>query len=182
MSGTNFIYNDEAVLKQAGVDAEFLDLPSEVGCRQMLAEGIAKYATCQAIVEPLRQLPDGKQLHILCTKQTGSYYHHKLNAVLIDQTHDSRLHLVQGSKDIVIPSLVCLFHELGHAKQFHENPIWFEATLSVRDENSVPYQIEYDNLHRHEDPLLRELGLPIRQRYEYFVSEQEAARKLKGAA
>ena len=69
----------------------------------------------------------------------------------------------------------------AHAKQFHDNPTWYRSTATVLDEMGVPYQIEYDNMHKHEDPLLREMGLPIRQRYEFFVSESEAKKRIAAA-
>jgi hypothetical protein len=70
-----------------------------------------------------------------------------------------------------IPLGVSMMHELGHAKQFIERPAWFEnnyaAAMKVtKGVNQPKLDIENDNLARHEAPILKELGLPFRLKYD----------------
>jgi hypothetical protein len=76
-------------------------------------------------------------------------------------------------KGTVIPLGVSLIHELGHAKQFLEKPQWFEATFDAaikgggsRATNPAKYEIEDDNVSRHEKPVCLELGKPAREKYD----------------
>jgi|ERR1017187_9955385 hypothetical protein len=70
-----------------------------------------------------------------------------------------------------IPLGVSMMHELGHAKQYIEKPAWFEnnyaAAMKVtKGVNQPKLDIENDNLARHEAPVLKELGLPFRLKYD----------------
>ena len=60
-----------------------------------------------------------------------------------------------------IPEWVCLFHEIGHARQCTENQQDFLDKLH----NADLISIERDNLIRHENPMMRHAGLPLREDY-----------------
>lgn len=65
----------------------------------------------------------------------------------------------------VMPPWVVLFHELGHMKQY------FEGGSASAWEARLPDSagIEEDNLERHERPICREIGLPVRAHYKHNV-------------
>jgi hypothetical protein len=64
---------------------------------------------------------------------------------------------VPDANPVLMRPTVLLFHELGHASQWLTRRGWFDgASLD---------QIERDNLVRHEQPLCRALGEPIRMHY-----------------
>ncbi len=82
---------------------------------------------------------------------------------------DSGAPKITGSKVAVIyPSEIVLLHELGHAKQYIENPDWFSSQGAggiVRPGSKTTNEIEADNLKRHEVPVCKEYGLAQRQNY-----------------
>jgi hypothetical protein len=63
---------------------------------------------------------------------------------------------------------VSMMHELGHAKQCIENPPWYagKAAQALNGSKSAKLEIENDNVGRHEKPILVELGLPFRDKYD----------------
>jgi hypothetical protein len=74
-------------------------------------------------------------------------------------------------KGQVVPLGVSMMHELGHAKQYVENPAWFENTYAAAmrissGPNKPKLDIENDNVTRHEAPILKDLGLPFRTTYD----------------
>jgi hypothetical protein len=72
--------------------------------------------------------------------------------------------------DVSYPPEITLLHELGHAKQYIENPAWFGSNgpsgqLAGSKETK---EIEADNLKRHENPVCKEYGLLQRVNYGDF--------------
>ena len=70
-----------------------------------------------------------------------------------------------------IPIGVSMMHELGHAKQYIQEPVLFEiyynSAMSITSGKNIPQiAIETDNLITHEAPILQELGLPFRTKYD----------------
>ncbi|MFN6496352.1 MAG: hypothetical protein RMX65_004840 [Nostoc sp. DedQUE01] len=82
-----------------------------------------------------------------------------------------------------IPIGVSLMHELGHAKQYIENPTGFETkykeamgeqktnypselTKQKKGKKISQLVIENENVALHEAPVCHELGLPYRKRYD----------------
>jgi hypothetical protein len=68
-----------------------------------------------------------------------------------------------------LPLGVSLMHELGHAKQFIEQPAWFEnhyKAATQRGNKESQLAIENDNVTRHEMPICKELSLPFRTKYD----------------
>ena len=61
------------------------------------------------------------------------------------------------------PAIV-LIHEMGHCKQWLEGKSAYKSKLDRKDISTI----EADNLKRHEAPVAKELGLPIRNHYEHF--------------
>jgi hypothetical protein len=177
MLSINFNFGGARDLLRRDVEARFFDADGEEACRQMIVQGMKKYQSCQRVMSAIGHTT----LSIMCNKGVGNWYDDETNTVWFDRSHPLLPHLVSNGVDYTIPALVCLFHELGHAKQFYENRIWYRSAASQTDEMGVCYMIEYDNLHRHEDPLLREMGLPTRPRYESFVSEAQARQMVQGA-
>lgn len=85
----------------------------------------------------------------------------------------SRYHPGQrGLAYAVYPPEITLIHEIGHAKQYIEDPARFpsydrEWTLIP---GTLPNDaIEADNLRRHEHPVCNDYGLPTRTHYSHFV-------------
>lgn len=175
----NFQFGTRSDFFKADVSTSYFDEEGEQVCRVLIDEGVKKYKTCRNIIEAINN-PE-TTLKIMCNKNLGNYYDDENNIVWFDREAKRLPRLVDESKLKIytIGSLVCLFHELGHAKQFYENPIWFRSIASQKDDMGVCYLIEYDNLHRHEDPLLREMNIPIRKRYEFFLDEATAKQKLQ---
>lgn len=171
-----FVFGDKGAAWRAGVDQKYYDPQGEDICREMIARGMKDYKVCQSIMKAIGHIP----VNIMCNKGVGNWFDDETNTVWFDRDHKGLPHLVDKGKDHTVPALVCLFHELGHAKQFHENKIWYQSAVKTKDAMGVAYQIEYDNLQKHEDPLMREMGLPIRKRYEFYVTEAEAEKLLKG--
>ncbi len=67
------------------------------------------------------------------------------------------------------PPMITLIHELGHAKQYIEDPGRFahKAANGTILAGSVSLSmIENDNLKRHENPVCNELGLLLRIKYD----------------
>lgn len=175
----NFQFVDKAAFwRKYDLDIKYYDKDGENYCRELIVQGMKKYKTCQMIMRVI----GGTKVQIVCNKGVGNWYDEETNAVFFDRTDKSLPHLVSGGVDHTIPALVCLFHELGHAKQFFLNPYWYKSMLTVKDSMGVAYKLEYDNLQKHEDPLLREMGLPIRRRYEFYTSELEARRIVKAGS
>lgn len=171
MISINFTFTDQGRFwRTHGLDVQYYDRDGEQACRELIVQGMKKYRTCEKIMKAIGHT----QVEIVCNKGVGNWYDNESNTVFFDRTSTSLPHLVSGGHDYTIPALVCLYHELGHAKQYYEKKIWYNSAITVRDSMGVPYQIEYDNLHQHEDPLLREMGIPIRKRYEFFVDEVKA--------
>jgi len=158
------------------LDVKFFDAEGEEACRQLIVRGMRKYKTCQKIMQAIGHT----QLEIVCNKGVGNWFDNDTYSVFFDRSDKMLPHIVSSGVDYTIPALVCLYHELGHAKQFHENKIWYNSAVTVRDTMGVAWHIEYDNLYKHEDPLLREMGIPIRQRYEFYVSEVKAEQMVRG--
>ena len=78
-------------------------------------------------------------------------------------------------KGVTLPMGISLIHELGHAKQFVERPIWFEALFrkivqanfsGTRTTLPEKYEIEDQNVTYHEKPVCKELGFPFRDKYD----------------
>jgi hypothetical protein len=68
------------------------------------------------------------------------------------------------------PPEISLIHEIGHMKQYIEDPDQFAKKvqgLNV-DGNKGTAEIEADNLRRHENPICKELGLLQRVKYNDF--------------
>lgn len=164
---------------KADVGAEYFDAGGPDAVREMIKKGQKKYDICETIMKALQ---GGAGITIFCNTDVGNWFDYHTNSIWFSRKKEALPHLVEAGKDYTIPALVCLFHELGHAKQYKENSTWYESTVTVRDNAGVPYQIEYDNMQRHEDPLMRAMGYPIRKRYEFFVSEAHAAAILDGKA
>ncbi len=69
------------------------------------------------------------------------------------------------------PELV-LLHEIGHAKQYLEDPGRFSKEVAggqVQPGTWKSTEIEADNLERHERPVAEELGLRVRQNYDDYL-------------
>lgn len=171
----NFKFLDRGEFWKLGIDVRYFDSTAENVVRELVVHGMKKYRTCEQIMKVVGPT----QLRIALNKDVGNWYDNDTNTVYFDRSDKSLPHLVSGGRDITIPPLVCLFHELGHAKQWLENKVWYESAVQIRDKMGVAYQVEYDNLQKHEDPLLREMGLPIRKRYEFYVSEARAERIIR---
>ncbi|MGA3400411.1 MAG: hypothetical protein ABSC95_14420 [Acetobacteraceae bacterium] len=81
--------------------------------------------------------------------------------------------IISGKKaDVVYPSEIVLIHELGHAKQYIENPGWFASQGgggAVVAGSKTTAEIEADNLRRHEHPVCKDYGLLQRQNYTDFL-------------
>ena len=150
--------------------SEYFDQQGENEARRLIAMGMKDYGTCQTIMQALA----GKGVEVACNTGMGSCFVAEDNRVWFDRSDATLPHFVHMGQDVQIPALVVLFHELGHAKQYHENKYWYLSNMEVLDEMNVAYHIEYDNMQRHEDPLLREMDLPIRQKYEFWVDEATA--------
>jgi hypothetical protein len=72
--------------------------------------------------------------------------------------------------NVTYPPEITLLHELGHAKQYIENPGWFG---SIGPGGAVPgsmetKDIEADNLRRHENPVCKDYNLLQRVNYGDF--------------
>ncbi|NOQ81392.1 MAG: hypothetical protein GQ548_02540 [Methylophaga sp.] len=71
-----------------------------------------------------------------------------------------------ADKSAYQPAIV-LLHEMGHCKQWLENePHGYEALVHSGDAGVS--KIEADNLERHESPVAKQLGLPVRSHYKHF--------------
>jgi hypothetical protein len=92
--------------------------------------------------------------------------------------------MIAGKKvEVVYPSEIVLLHEIGHAKQFIENPGWFSSMgpdRAITSGSKSVAEIEADNLRRHEHPVCREYGLAQRQNYVDFLNFNDVAVPTKG--
>ena len=81
--------------------------------------------------------------------------------------------IISGKRvDVVYPSEIVLLHEIGHAKQYIENPGWFGSQGiggAIVAGSKTTIEIQADNLRRHEVPVCKEYGLPQRQNYNDFI-------------
>lgn len=85
---------------------------------------------------------------------------------------DSGAPKISGKKETVVyPPEIVLLHEIGHAKQYIENPSWFGkkgVDQAIIEGSKTVVEIEADNLRRHEHPVCQEYGLKQRQNYTDF--------------
>ncbi|WP_295502051.1 hypothetical protein [Limnohabitans sp. Rim8] len=72
-------------------------------------------------------------------------------------------------KDEILPPYICLAHEMGHAKQYAENPALF-TSLGTSESISNIEAIEAENLVMHEWPICLEHNFKVRVNYQDFRS------------
>ena len=86
--------------------------------------------------------------------------------------------IISGRKAIVVyPAEIVLIHELGHAKQYIEDPGIFarQGPGGIVAGSLTTAQIEADNLRRHEHPVCRDYKLLQRQNYTDFEGFNDVA-------
>lgn len=99
---------------------------------------------------------------------------------LADKVYNSE---AKTKADIKVPRSLVFFHELGHAKQWLENPsrwtAWNDDTTNRVDGYNKP--VEEDNLLRHEWPICDEMKPPFPRRtiYPRWCGICEPIKKLK---
>jgi len=90
-------------------------------------------------------------------KPGDPYYHHVKGMITIKIP-------VVLMVDATMPSWLVLFHELGHVKQYYESGGEAGWNKKLGDVAAI----EADNLKRHENPICRDLKLPIRAHYKHM--------------